>query len=270
MTDSFAQNDGPTCRPLRGLVGLCELLLPGRARAYYLIGSHADGSAVPGSDIDLLVVFRDGTPKSEIDALGRALDHCGLMCPAKLDATLLTEDDLRRTGAVWVHRRGRLLHGESVEAVAREQPPAEYLRRHMHTAFAVLARVHGRGGPLAVPLAPADPDGPWLGLDRPAATARDPDEWTWLRELVASTAWAAQALTLARGGTPAWGRRDDVAPSYRAAVGDEWSGLVEAVMRRCRRDWGYRVPDGDADRRELRERRRRRPRAAGWSGSRRR
>ncbi|MCL5998358.1 MAG: nucleotidyltransferase domain-containing protein [Chloroflexi bacterium] len=44
---------------LRGLIGLCELAFPQRVRAYYLVGSYADGSAVGGSDVDVRIVFRD-------------------------------------------------------------------------------------------------------------------------------------------------------------------------------------------------------------------
>jgi hypothetical protein len=51
-------------RVLGGFIGVCELVFPGRVRAYFLTGSTADGTAVrtPGdalnsSDIDLTVVF---------------------------------------------------------------------------------------------------------------------------------------------------------------------------------------------------------------------
>ena len=38
-------------RSAAGLVGLCELTFPERIQAYYLVGSYADGSAVPSSDL---------------------------------------------------------------------------------------------------------------------------------------------------------------------------------------------------------------------------
>jgi predicted nucleotidyltransferase len=44
---------------IRGLIGIFEATFPERVRAYYLVGSYADGSAVPLSDIDIRVVFKD-------------------------------------------------------------------------------------------------------------------------------------------------------------------------------------------------------------------
>jgi hypothetical protein len=47
---------------LEGVVGLFELLFPGRVSGYYLTGSFSDGTAIPGSDIDMSVLFRGSFP----------------------------------------------------------------------------------------------------------------------------------------------------------------------------------------------------------------
>jgi hypothetical protein len=44
-------------RILQAIVGRYEHVFPESIRAYYVIGSYADASAVPVSDIDLVIVF---------------------------------------------------------------------------------------------------------------------------------------------------------------------------------------------------------------------
>ena len=43
---------------LREVINRVEQALPGRIRGYYVVGSHADGSALPASDIDLTIVVK--------------------------------------------------------------------------------------------------------------------------------------------------------------------------------------------------------------------
>jgi hypothetical protein len=45
---------------LQGVIGLYEMIFPGRIRGYYLVGSYADGSAVAASDIDVEIWFKGG------------------------------------------------------------------------------------------------------------------------------------------------------------------------------------------------------------------
>jgi predicted nucleotidyltransferase len=43
---------------VQGIIGLFEIAFPGRIRGCYLVGSYADGTAVPLSDIDIRVVLK--------------------------------------------------------------------------------------------------------------------------------------------------------------------------------------------------------------------
>jgi predicted nucleotidyltransferase len=43
---------------LRGIIGLYEIVFPGRISGYYVIGSYADGNPVPTSDLDGLILFK--------------------------------------------------------------------------------------------------------------------------------------------------------------------------------------------------------------------
>ncbi|MEO7909329.1 MAG: nucleotidyltransferase domain-containing protein [Roseiflexaceae bacterium] len=56
---------------LLGIVHAFEHALPNRVRAYYLLGSYVEGTAVPLSDIDCFVIFADqfATPQEQAFAL---------------------------------------------------------------------------------------------------------------------------------------------------------------------------------------------------------
>ena len=45
---------------LRGIVGIFEALFPDQIRGCYLIGSYANRSALPTSDLDLIIIFKTG------------------------------------------------------------------------------------------------------------------------------------------------------------------------------------------------------------------
>lgn len=49
------------------------------------------------------------------------------------------------------------------------------------------------------------------------------------------------------------GRKSEIATQYREHIGDEWTGLVEAVDWQCRRQWGYLIPDDLEQQQQLRK-----------------
>jgi hypothetical protein len=47
-------------------------------------------------------------------------------------------------------------------------------------------------------------------------------------------------------------RKSDCQRLYRQEIGDEWSGLMDRMYSRCRRDWQYLIPVTEPERKELR------------------
>lgn len=41
--------------------------------------------------------------------------------------------------------------------------------------------------------------------------------------------------------------------AYRQHIGDAWAAHLEAIHRQCRLQWGYRIPETEAERELLRE-----------------
>jgi hypothetical protein len=70
---------------LSGIIGLFELIFPQRIQAYYLVGSYADGSATPLSDIDVRVIFKgDFADPQEDERFRQARQHCRMISPIVL------------------------------------------------------------------------------------------------------------------------------------------------------------------------------------------
>src|SRR5205807_173192 len=69
----------PIDTTLLAIIRTFELAFPRRVRAYYLIGSYVEGTAVPLSDIDCFVIFADhfATPQEEVRA-----EQIGQQCAA--------------------------------------------------------------------------------------------------------------------------------------------------------------------------------------------
>lgn len=58
-TLAFSTNHPKINQILQGVIGVFEKVFPQRIRGYYLRGSHCSASAVPNSDLDLYVIFKE-------------------------------------------------------------------------------------------------------------------------------------------------------------------------------------------------------------------
>jgi len=71
------------------------------------------------------------------------------------------------------------------------------------------------------------------------------------RDLIRVTGWIATALLAYRTGVYV-AAKSECPRAYRAHIGDAWAPLVEDLYQRCRNTWGYRIPSGEDEQRELR------------------
>ena len=72
-----------------------EKAFPGRVRGYYVVGSRADGSALPASDIDMRIIFK-GCFVSESDCLRLYRKHIHGACRGQWHYSIPREDGDRR------------------------------------------------------------------------------------------------------------------------------------------------------------------------------
>lgn len=238
-------------RVLVGLLGVAECVAPGWFRAAYLVGSFADGSAVWGSDLDVLLIFGTSPDEGQRGALRRLFRHCGRLSPIPLDVRAVELEAVGRAGPVLAS--ARLLAGDDV----RGRVPAasrEGVRRETRlAALAEVGRLYPDGLPTTRPLPPPDPDGAFLGFDGRPTRRRDGGEAPGTRGPVAALTWAARSALLDRGGPWVSGKGEPLADAAERHLGADWTAALRGAFGRCRGEWGYLVPDARADRAWLRE-----------------
>jgi predicted nucleotidyltransferase len=245
---------GPIDAFLCRLVGAFEAALPGRVRAYYLIGSYADGSAVPCSDLDVVVLVKGRLERAD-EALAWAVgDRYALRAPARLDLAIGGEDDVS-----WEKRHVKLasvfLYGQDI----RERlvlPPtagAQEVRDSLHYALRYLMRYLRGVERLRVPLEYPDPAAEFYGYDTVREPAWYPPGTTrGLRELVNAVTLMASALTPLPAGHHRASTKGQAVTLYRQLAGGPWADYVAAVYELAKRRWGYLLPTAPEERRRLR------------------
>jgi len=243
---------------LRGVIGVWESAFPDRIRGYYLTGSYSDGSAMPTSDLDLYILFKDsylGSP--ETDKAQQLCEYCESITPViYVDMGYLSEERVQQadrvSDALQLKYSSRLLYGEDTRNRIAAAPDARYVRDAMHIPY--YGSKFGRPDldMLTFPLDYPDPQGEFYGYDGWTFAAGDSAEQAGAKMLVVIVGRIATALIALRTGLYVGNKRESMA-LYRAHINDEWTALVERVYTLCKEQWGYRVPTKAKDRKRLRE-----------------
>jgi hypothetical protein len=232
---------------LRGTASLFALLFPGRIRAIYVEGSHADATGLATSDLDLTIIFRDRfIDEDEAMRARQVLGCCAALSAIEYDAAAVDEAALAHGAWPLLKLASLLVWGEDV----RDQMAldlAAWTRDRMHTSYWRLGKLFGRSGVVRPPLGYPDPAGEFFGYD--ARTMRLPDgrEIPTTRDLIRATGWAATALLAHQTGRFV-ARKADCARMYREHIGGEWAPLLDELYANCRGLWQYRLPEDPAER----------------------
>ena len=235
---------------LQGIIAIYEAMFPGRIRSYYLIGSYADWTAVPLSDIDFVVLFGERLQGSEAAAADRLGHACAMLTARRLDVTVSGERDL-----TWekshLKTAGLLVYGDDIrDHLPQPQADAAYVRKWMLYGQRYDMEYLRGVGRLIMPLEYPDPAGEFYGYDTirvpaayPPGTARG------LKELVKTASVLAAAIVQLQAGRYVATTRESVT-LYRAHIGDEWASYLEALYDNARGRWHYLIP-ATADERQL-------------------
>lgn len=237
---------------LRATVSAFEAAFPGRVRGYYVDGSHADGTGLPTSDLDLNIVFRDGFHGEAERAAAETLrDACARASELEYDAELMDEASLIAGASPTFKLGARLVYGEELRDAVPLVPLAEWTRDRMHTSCWRTIHLFGRPVPITLPLEYPDATAAYYGYDRRKTRLPGGGEAPGTRDLIRSTGWAATALVAWQAGQYV-ARKRDCHVTYRALIGDEWSDLLEDIYVLCRGQWQCLIPDAPAERARLR------------------
>ncbi len=240
---------------LREVINRVEQALPGRIRGYYVVGSHADGSALPASDIDLTIVVKgalddDATQATWAIALdivnGYAASHA-----VDLGAFLMHEARMQGIGNPAFKLASLFLYGQDIRDNLPLTSSEEWARQLMHGMYLVTGRERGLSA-LTYPLDYPDPHGEFYGYDHNTKPHPDGTMTRGTRGLVTGAGWYATALIALGTGQYVLHKRD-VPGCYRQYVGDEWAPFLDTLYARCRAEWRYQLPEQPGDRDILRD-----------------
>ena len=244
--------DSQVDQALRGLVGIFETIFPGRIRGYYIIGSYADGTAIPtASDVDGFIVFKDDfLDGAEPGKAWQVLSHCALLTPLEFDLAAVPESSILRYGHVVLKYNSTLVYGEDI----REEIPLPNIDIFGHSllfdAYRFLSRVRGNPPFLTYPLEYPDPNEKYFGYTQ-SIQNNDGTEKTNTKELINCVGKAALGIVTVQGHVHVKNKTDCIV-QYKKHIGDEWGDLLEDIFKKCRNTWKYRVPDDKVQQQELR------------------
>jgi predicted nucleotidyltransferase len=231
---------------LSGVVGILDMLFPGRILATYATGSYADGTAISASDLDVSVIFKGSIETDERERIWRLAGHLSLFTRVRVDLEGMGEDEVVVSGHE-LKLGGLLVSGEDLKN--RIQIPAveQYTREKMHgPPFAFMVRVARQREWAAYPLDYPDPSGEFYGYDNDTT---DGDRDT--RVMVAIAGHIAAALIALRTGRFVSSKSQSFR-LYRELVDDNWANLLDGIYKFCRTKWQYAIPAGSEDREKLR------------------
>jgi predicted nucleotidyltransferase len=241
---------------IRGVIELYEAVFPGRVAGYYLLGSRADGTALPASDVDLLILFRGGFVGDEAATATRLRRACDRISPLPLDLPIRCEEQVNGDDQFEI-RLGlkfacRLLYGADVRQGLALPPIDRYVRWALLDRYRHLWLTRGRPATLTYPLGPPDPTAEFLGYEQWTMRDAAGRERPTTKLLVNNVGFTAGALVIHQA------RRHVVSKSeclrlYRECVGDAWTALLDEVYGVCRDRWAYAIPEPADERGRLRD-----------------
>jgi hypothetical protein len=241
---------------MRDLVGHYVRAFRGRVRACYVIGSYAEGTAVPVSDADFVVIFRDAFRGPEEQAAAQRLSQdCASAFPVRLDVILGAEtalDQLHTVLRVALKLGSVLLYGDDLRAELALPPHAEYRWALRHGALRFVTLLRGQDNLPALPLAYPHPGDEFFGYTRVRIAGWYPAGVSvGTKELVAAATRIAAAQVAAVSELYVPGKRQAVS-LYRQRVGQPWAAWLEQILEECQQRWHYAVPVSAAERAALR------------------
>ncbi len=236
---------------IAAVLSLINLVFPGRVRACYLIGSYADGTAVPHSDLDLIVIFKGECLPDEADRLRQLRQIASHLASMRLDLPPRCEADLLTNGSTGLKLGGKLVFGDDI----REQIPWEPIEQYQQDARqAFLNYQHDiRGKPDAIlrPIIAPDPAGEFYGYEK-FGIWHGGDQFEPGTRLLINLVCIGATVSLAFLHGARAGSKRQAIELYQEHVGDEWGGWLAELYQLAKVELGYEIPGDTAVRHRLR------------------
>jgi hypothetical protein len=239
-------------RILTAIVGIFELAFPNLIRAYYLTGSYHDRSAIAASDIDLIVIAKDNLSEANRQQLRQMDDWCELLTSVPLDIGFFDEQEIHHQCPTNLKLSSLFIYGQDIRDNVALPEHAAYLRECMHRAFHRLLWIRQHPASLSYPLTYPDPSGEFYGYDIQKTDELGHLEQPTTERLIGNLLWMATAQ-LASNTSLYFSSKQEVIRAHQTIFADAWSNLIENAYQQCRSQWGYRLPEEQTQRAELRK-----------------
>jgi hypothetical protein len=238
---------------LQAIIALYEHAFPSYIRAYYVIGSYADASATPISDIDFAIVFSTSLTSDQLAQAHALVQRYAQISPIRLDIGLTLERDLSGIEKVLLKLGSLFVYGADMRDQLSLPPLAQYQRDVTWSPYRFLGQVIRDRLVLAYPLTYPDASEPFYGYVKkriadwyPAAIEQG------TKELITGVTRTATAL-LAMRAHQYIGTKSASIRLYRKYIADEWTEYLEMLYRKGKGEWHYAVPNHPADQQQLRD-----------------
>lgn len=242
---------------LASIVTAFEQTFPGRIRAYYLIGSYAQRTAVPLSDIDGFVIFARHFETPCEQTLAQHIAHqCALSSPVRLDVGPCSESDLAQLPPVIqvaLKLGSRLVYGADIRETLPMPTFPMYTTAVMASAHQFIARLRKQTQLTTTHVDYPDIHDEFFGYTRKSIAAWYPptvDAGT--KELVATVSRIATAIVVRQTQQHVAGKQQAI-NLYQQHIGGKWAPFVAQTFECCKLEWKYLVPKTGHARHELRQ-----------------
>jgi hypothetical protein len=238
---------------LQAIIGRYEQVFPGLIRAYYPIGSYADVSTVPISDIDLIIVFAMPLTSDQLAHAHALVQQCAQMSPIHLDMGLTLEHQLADSELVLLKLGSQCIYGDDMRQQLQLPPLARYQRDVTWSPYRFLGQVLRERPALAYPLSYPDATDRFYGYTKKRIAAWYPaaiEQGT--KELIAGVTRTATALLAVRAGQYVGTKRASIR-LYREYIADAWAEYLETLYQKGKLEWHYAIPSHPADQQLLRD-----------------
>ena len=156
---------------LTSLVAAFESSFQGQGLNYHLLGSYAEGSATPVSDLDVIILFPGGLLGEEAAESERILRDLAARPGPRLDVEPRGELDLNPIWAVALASGSVRLFGNP-ETPVQMPSVADYAWALVEDVCSLIRRLRSRQRSVAFPVDYPDPEGVFFGYEqKPLLTA---------------------------------------------------------------------------------------------------
>jgi hypothetical protein len=244
--DSFAAGGNPE-GPLQEICRQFLSAFPERIRGIHLLGSRALGCAIPSSDVDLAIVFRDTADSAARQAAQDLAADIRRSGPLVLELTVLDEAEARQ-GVRPNLKIGRLLAGEDALRDCPLKPAAELLGYFAYSPLYFSWVIRGKPSLLRYPLTYPNPTGEFYGYEQNGIWTGEKTFGPGLGLLINLAASIANFRLAQKAGEFIPNKNLTVAAYRKHFPADPLGEWVKEVFELCRQRWQGAIPTASGDR----------------------